>query len=173
MTEEASEAAISAVYADRTHVTRTQQVSLHVEAAVVDRRGFLGGAMLIGGAPGGREHETAGPAPAATGEDNSAELRSIADQLVQLRAVSQRLETDVAPVREQIHVFLKSTGKYPDYMDVGLGIWNTVYDWHVRWQQTLTIGRLADGLYTMAFMMTTLVLRPNNQTNYIGPGYDK
>ena len=48
----------------------------------------------------------------------------------------------------------------------------TVYDWHVRWQQPLTIGRLPDGLYAMAFMMTTLVLRPNMQANYLGPGYD-
>jgi hypothetical protein len=139
---------------------------------VVDRREFLGGAMLMGGAPGGMAHAAA-PAPAAAGEDNSTELRSIADQLGQLRAVSQRLETDVASVREQMHIFLKSTGKYPDFMDVGLGIWNTVYDWHVRWQQTLTIARQPDGLYTMAFMMTTLVLRHNNQANYLGPGYDK
>ena len=142
------------------------------EVTVVDRREFLGGAMLMGGAPAAGARG-GGAGAGDGGEDNSAELRSIADQLAQLRAVSQKLETDVAPVREQITSSSSPPASIPTTWTSGWAIWNTVYDWHVRWQQTLTIARQPDGLYTMAFMMTTLVLRPNNQANYIGPGYDK
>jgi hypothetical protein len=57
-------------------------------------------------------------------------------------------------------------------MDVGLEPWERVYDWHIRWQQPINVTRLAEGGYGLVFMFTTLVLRPNMQTNYIGPGYD-
>ena len=51
-------------------------------------------------------------------------------------------------------------------------MWERLYDWHVRWQQPLNLSRLPDGQYGMTFMLTTLVLRPNMQASYIGPGYD-
>ena len=82
------------------------------------------------------------------------------------------LATEVEAVREQQRVFLKSTGKYPDYIEVGLSVWERLYDWHVRWQQPLTITRQPDGQYAMAFMLSTVVLKPNMQPNYVGPGYD-
>lgn len=76
-------------------------------------------------------------------------------------------------VRDTMRVFIKSSNRYPDYVDVGLDVWEDVYDWHVRHRQPLTVSRLPDGRYGMAFMFSTLVLRHEMTPNYIGPGYDK
>jgi hypothetical protein len=76
-------------------------------------------------------------------------------------------------IREATRVFLKSSNKYPDYLDVGLDVWEDAYDWHVRHRQPLNVARMPDSRYGMAFMFTTLVLRHEMALNYVGPGYDK
>jgi hypothetical protein len=139
---------------------------------VFDRRTFLSGAALVGGGGAGAAHAAAPIGREASAVDGEAELRDIAKELRQFRETSTSISTDVAAVREQQYVYLKSTGRYPDYIDVGIGIWERVYDWHVRWQQPITITRTPDGGYAMAFMLTTLLLKPNMQPNYVGPGAD-
>lgn len=139
---------------------------------MVDRRMFLSGTAFMGAGASG----AAAPAAArdaSPGGDDSAELREIATQIGRSRdSLVTLLSGEVEAVREQQRIFLKSTGKYPDYIEVGLSVWERVYDWHVRWQQPLTITRQPDGQYAMVFMLSTLVLKPNMQANYVGPGYD-
>lgn len=144
---------------------------------MVDRRMFLSGAAFMGAGTAG----AAAPAPAAPavpdaavrGADDAAELREIAQQIARSReTLLSMLGSEVDAVREQQRIFLKSTGKYPDYIEVGLAVWERLYDWHVRWQQPLTITRQPDGQYAMGFMLSTIVLKPNMQASYIGPGYD-
>jgi hypothetical protein len=145
-----------------------------VEVIVVDRRMFLSGAAYMGtGSAGAAAPAASAAGAAASGADDAAELREIANQIGRYRdTMLSMLGSEVDAVREQQRIFLKSTGKYPDYIEVGLSVWERIYDWHVRWQQPLTITRQPDGLYAMTFMLSTLVLRPNMQANYIGPGYD-
>jgi hypothetical protein len=129
----------------------------------------------MGAATGGTASALAPDARDATtsGADEAAELREIASQIGRYRdTVVSMLGAEVEAIREQQRVFLKSTGKYPDYIEVGLSVWERLYDWHVRWQQPLTITRQPDGQYAMTFMLSTLVLKPNMQANYVGPGYD-
>jgi hypothetical protein len=57
-------------------------------------------------------------------------------------------------------------------MEVGLGVWEDVYDWHVRYQQPLNATRLADGRYVLTFMFTNLILRPDLAVEYVGFGFD-
>jgi hypothetical protein len=76
-------------------------------------------------------------------------------------------------LRDTMRVFIKSNNHYPDYVDVGLDIWDDAYDWHLRNRQAVTVSRLPEGRYGMAFMFSTLVLRHEMTPNYIGPGYDK
>lgn len=78
----------------------------------------------------------------------------------------------VAQIREQQRIYLRSNQKYPDFIEVGLQVWESVYDWHVRQLQPVTATRTADGRYTMLFMFTTLLLRPDLDPNYVGFGYD-
>jgi len=68
--------------------------------------------------------------------------------------------------------WLASREKYPDFIDVGIAIWERAYDWHVKSQQRPDARRLADGRYAMTFMFTTLLLRPDQPPDYVGPPFD-
>jgi hypothetical protein len=62
--------------------------------------------------------------------------------------------------------------KYPDFIEVGIDVWDSVHDWHVRFQQPLNVTRVADGRYAMSFSFTTLILRPEMAGDYVGPPFD-
>jgi hypothetical protein len=119
--------------------------------------------------------------PAAGGVQRDQDERDTAAVLKQILAEIQRQQSvcttagcpTLERVRDALRVFIKSNSRYPDYLDVGLDVWEDVYDWHVRYRQPLNVARLPDGRYGMAFMFSTLVLRHEMAPNYIGPGYDK
>jgi hypothetical protein len=67
---------------------------------------------------------------------------------------------------------MMATRKYPDFLEIGLDVWDNVYDWHVTYQQPLNVNRLADGRYAMAFMFTTLLLRPEQSPDFVGYPFD-
>lgn len=123
----------------------------------------------------------AGMGPAAASLPQDRDDRDTAGVLKEILAEIRRQQAActtagcpaIERIREATRVFIKSNNKYPDYVDVGLDVWEDVYDWHVRYQQPLNISRLPDGRYGMAFMFSILVLRHEMALNYIGPGYDK
>ena len=80
---------------------------------------------------------------------------------------------EIERVREQQRIHLKAAQKYPDYIEVGVDVWERMYDWHVRNAQPLVVTRLPDGRYGLQFMMTMLVLRPDFAANFVGPATDK
>ena len=100
-------------------------------------------------------------------EDVARSLRDIHDVLD-----PQQTYKDIAPVRQRLIDFLRAQMKFPDYMDLGTDPWFAAYDWHVRHLQPLVVGRDANGRYTLQFVQTTLVLRPDMMPNFIGPPYD-
>jgi hypothetical protein len=79
---------------------------------------------------------------------------------------------ELARIRDQQHTFLKANQKFPGFIEVGLGVWEGVVDWHVRHQRPLSVSRSAEGRYIMAMGFTTLILRPELSDNYVGPGMD-
>jgi hypothetical protein len=79
----------------------------------------------------------------------------------------------VAALRKTFETFLKANAKFPDFCDVGLGVFYEVYDWHVRHRQQIVVSRQVDNRYIIQFMFTALVLRHDYDTNYIGYPYDK
>jgi len=85
---------------------------------------------------------------------------------------NQRLFTEITPVRDRMVEFLRSQSKFPDFIEVGVAVWMDVYDWHVRHLQPLNVGRDQQGRYTLSFMATTLILRPESNPNFMGPAYD-
>jgi hypothetical protein len=138
---------------------------------MIERRELVGGSLLAGAAAA-----LLGDVPAAAAQrspDDDGE--TIARALNALRDVV-RQRTEVSPeltrIREQQHVFLKSNQKFPDFMEVGIEVWENVYDWHVRHQLPLTMTRSSDGRYIMTVMFTTLILRPDQGSTYIGFGFD-
>jgi hypothetical protein len=107
-------------------------------------------------------------------------MTAVASAIDQLRTALQRqFEAcelgpcqEVASIRQQQRVFMRATQKYPDFIEVGIDIWESVYDWHVKHQQPVVSQRLPDGRYAMAFMFTNLLLRPDQAGNYVGYGFD-
>ena len=138
---------------------------------MVERRDVIGGGLVASlaaafGAPAG---EQARRDPA----DDAAELK-VADAIDKLR---QSLEhehesVDVAQIRSQQRTYLKANQKFPDYMDVGIEVWERMHDWHVRTRQPVNIVRTSDGRYGMVFGVTTLMLLPQQVGGYISWGYD-
>jgi hypothetical protein len=143
----------------------------------MDRRAVVGGSFLAG------LSTLMLPAAAAAGPSAEAaaqNLEGVSDSIDQLRRTVERqfanIYTDkwqgVARIRQQQHVWMKSTQKYPDFIEVGLDIWDNIYDWHVVHQQPLSVTRMADGRYAMLFMFTTLLLRSDQAPDFVGYAFD-
>jgi hypothetical protein len=79
----------------------------------------------------------------------------------------------VGQVNERIEKFLRSAGKFPEFCDIGTSVFYEVYDWHVKHQQQIDVTRLADQRLMIRFMFTQLVLRWENDGNYIGAPFDR
>jgi hypothetical protein len=136
---------------------------------MVERRNLVGGGLIAG--------ITAMMAPeaeaAAQRSDNTETLSRAVDDLRQtIQANYNNPWRVIAQVREQQRVWMRANFRYPDFIDIGIDVWEALYDWHVRFQQPLNVARLQDGRYVMTFMFTTFVMRPDQLPNYIGPPYE-
>ncbi len=142
---------------------------------MVERRDLLGGGLAAGLAAAFAAPADAAGAPQARRDSSDAAVESrIADAIDKLRdALAHQDESaDVAQIRVQQRTFLKANQKFPDFMDVGIDIWERMHDWHVRTRQPLNIIRTNDGRYGMVFGVTTLLLVPQQVGTYISWGYD-
>ena len=79
----------------------------------------------------------------------------------------------VGKIRSMMEQYLRSHQKFPDYFEVGPGVFIEMYDWHVKHRQPLNVTRQPDGRYMMQFMFSTLLLRAEQDSAYIGYPYDK
>lgn len=120
-------------------------------------------------------------AAAATPEqDNSDVVRELRafEQMVQ-RPLASAFESNslafgqVPKLRELYTTFLKANQKFPDFCDVGIGVFYDVWDWHVKHQQPLQVGRNADNRLTIHFMYTTLIVRLDADPAYFGIPFDR
>lgn len=139
---------------------------------MVARRDMLGSGLLAGlsGA-----FPPSGERPAAVAEDTSEAAASAVDRLrtlIERQSTPGTASAAIALIRQQQRTYIRAHDKYPDFIEVGLGVWEEVYDWHVRYQQPITASRLADGRYVIAFMFTSLILRPDQAPEYVGFGFD-
>ena len=105
--------------------------------------------------------------PDGDGERVAAALDRLRDELR-----GERAFTEIGSIRDAQKAFLRQNGKMPDFIDVGSDLWFAAYDWHVRWQQPITISRDAMGRTTLALLQTALVLRPDSAANYLSLPYD-
>jgi hypothetical protein len=104
----------------------------------------------------------------------SIDTSGIISSINALRAEVRRQDSfwEIELVRGQIVTFLRQTGKYPDYIEVGTDVWHQVYDWHVRYQQPLQITRSSEGRYTILLYSTQVIMRTELAASYIGQAYD-
>ena len=117
----------------------------------MERRAVVGGSLLAGLSTLMSAHD-AEAAAAAAGSD----LEGVSYSIDQLRKTVERQFANVyttkwhgvARIREQQHLWMKSTQKYPDFIEIGIDVWDNIYDWHVVHQQPINMTRLTDGRYT-------------------------
>ena len=131
----------------------------------------------------GTQATGAAPAVAQTEQSDAGVRQALVDIKTQLEEMKGHLHTGlvassfsasrVGQVKDRIELYLKSSGKFPEFCDIGTGIFYDVYDWHVKHQQQITVTRLADQRLMIQFMFTQLVLRWENDANYIGAPFDK
>lgn len=135
---------------------------------MMERRDVVGGGLL-----GLTALLGTGSASEAAQRGDSEDVARAIDRLREV--VERRLAppfTELREIRQEQRIFLKASQKFPDFIDVGIDVWERVYDWHVRYQVAPTIVRRDDGRYTMTFLFTTLVLRPEQTDNYVSFAYD-
>jgi hypothetical protein len=101
-------------------------------------------------------------------EDRLMELRSSVDQ--GLRGSSMNFGL-MGQLKQSIEKFARASGKFPEYCDVGLGVFYEVYDWHLRHNQQIQIARVSDQRIMILFMFTQLIVRWENESSYIGVPY--
>jgi len=146
------------------------------------RRSLVTGSFFTGlaGAGAGAAAAPMAAAPAAAAQSASKTDERAATLLEQIRDELRLQRGPCSPascgvvdqIRAQQKSFLKNRGKFPDYIDVGIAVWESVCDWHVTTGQKPEAGRIQDGRYAMSFMLTTLMLRHDMTDTYIGIGYD-
>jgi hypothetical protein len=130
----------------------------------------LGGAMT--GLSGAAAAESL--AGEAAQESTTVAMGEVARAVREIREEIARQVTfwEIAPVRNQMRAFLRANSKFPDAIEVGSDVWHQVYDWHVRYQQPLTVGRTPDARYTISLMGTLVILRPDLAPGFVGVPYD-
>jgi hypothetical protein len=142
---------------------------------MLNRRDMLAAGFLGGLAPSGEgEMQNTGELILRDGlnkiDDGVEELKGSVDQ--GLRGNSMNFG-GTGVVKNELMRYLKTSGKFPEYCDVGVSVFFDVYDWHVRTQQQIQITRLSDQRMTIQFMFTQLVLRWENAENYVSQAYDR
>lgn len=79
---------------------------------------------------------------------------------------------NVGVVKGRIEQYAKVSSKFPDYCDIGISVFTDIYDWHVRNQQQINIVRVGERM-AIQFMFTQLILRSENDVNYVGTPFDR
>src|SRR5262245_41160722 len=143
---------------------------------MIPRRSLVTGGVLgslLGGADAGEALALPNAAGAAADVTDET-LRSIAAAIQAVRTDLERHRSfsDIAAVRDVQKTYLRANGRLTDYIDAGMDVWFAVHDWHVRWQQPLSVARDNAGRYTIVLHGTVLVLHAESLPAYIGPPYD-
>lgn len=141
---------------------------------MVQRRSMIAGTMV-----GGALSALTGTAEAAGTEQSSqdSERLRLEEVAMAVRGVRDEIAHqhtfwEITAVRDQMRAFLRANGKFPDFIEAGIDIWQQVYDWHVRFQQPISLGRTPDGRYTILLVATSVVMRPDMAPGFIGLPYD-
>ena len=130
---------------------------------MITRRELLGGTIVVGATEVG--------AVSLQGEEQL--LGSILRELQQLRQAASLGAEAVGRIRDVRKAHLKQTGRFPEFVDVGVDVFEGVIDWLTALEQPVSVTQQGDGRYSLPLLGTTVVLRPDYPDNYVGQGYGK
>ena len=116
------------------------------------------------------------PEPPQRGSGQNLDTSSIESGLNEVRDALRNLRrltpsSEVAEIRDKQRTYFKSNQKFADFVDVGLRVWERLYDWHLDNQLPLQIARTPDGRMQMQVMLTTVVLKWELTDTQIGLPY--
>jgi hypothetical protein len=138
----------------------------------MNRRSVITGTFLGGALSAFAPDEAAAAGQSSQASDRAIEEVGQAVQAIRTELSRQASFWELAAVREQTRTFLRANGKFPDYIEVGTDIWQQVYDWHVRFQQPISIGRTPEGRYSLLLLATNVVMRTDLPPGFVGVPYD-
>ncbi len=111
--------------------------------------------------------------PDAAGQGDSFVFNSMLTELKEIRrAVSLEGTDAINRIRAEQRTNVKNSGRFPEFIDVGYGVFNSVVDWLIAVRQPARVDRVGER-YSVQFLLTTIVLRPDFDDDYVGRGYDK
>lgn len=148
---------------------------------MLTRRALIETGLSAAGAAGtGAVGEAGATAEAQTSVIDPRQLTEIMSRLEtigdQLRLANNGCFAGICPygdkIREAMVPFLRASNKYPDFVEVGYGVFHAMYDWHVRNHLPLNVGRAPDGRYGLGYLFSRLILRPDALPDFIGVPYD-
>ena len=120
------------------------------------------------------------PVGAGAAQDSQERRRTnelLADMRDDLRAEHARCAVPICAAVGRLRVlqrsFLKTDRKFPDFVEMGIDIWERVQDWQLESRQAVALDRRPDGRYTLAFGPTTLLLRPDAADDFLGFPFDE
>jgi hypothetical protein len=103
-------------------------------------------------------------------------LGSIRDEIQGMKQVMASAKMPTSPgidkIRQSQRQFLKGNQKYPDFLEVGVTVWEELSDWHVRTMRPLNVTLRTDGRYSMPFLQTTIILRVDFNDDQVGVPFD-
>ena len=101
------------------------------------------------------------------------EFRSVRDVLAAIHSQNAVNTPTVNTLRERQRIFYRQNQRFPQFIDVGIRVWELMQDWHIAHQRPLTIQPAGEGRFMMEFLMTVLVLKHELGENEIGQPYDR
>lgn len=136
--------------------------------------GLLVGASLVGGLWVGAALVER-PAEAVAAPQSEGSDTDVADAIEDLTSLLIRWDAPgvIGVVRDRQTDYLRANQAFPDYIEVGIGAWYTLYDWQIRTRQVPNIVVTTEGRYVMSALLGNFVLRINADPGYVGVGSDR
>jgi hypothetical protein len=97
-------------------------------------------------------------------------LRAIGGALQELHRLTDSPE--VKQIRDRQRFHFKQNQKFPEYIDIGIDVWDRLITWHLENKLELKAGRTPSGRMEMDFLFTRLVLRADVAETMISNPYD-
>jgi hypothetical protein len=114
-------------------------------------------------------------------QDDAGIIRALKDIHAELEKMAGVVDTStrvttgsfLTDIRQRFTTHLRSSGKFPDFMEIGIEPFYEVYDWHVRHQQPIQITRISEQRFAIQWMYTQLIMRYEQDPKFLGVPFDR
>lgn len=139
---------------------------------MLTRRTLLTGGAVTGAAAVGTGGSVEAAQSSPSSDTDERVVRALEEIRDLIRGESGGNCPELTTIRALQKEFLRAHGKFPDFIEVGIDVWDSLTNWHVRTRQSAQVTRMGDGRYAMAVFQTNIVLRHDVANAYVGQGFD-